>query len=745
MSTKTFPVLATLTAICALTVGASADVASEAGSAEDIAFIEPAIERIQVIGRKTERSSIAGSATRLDEEDLQVFRHTDIQRVLRAVPGVSIQEEDGYGLRPNIGMRGTGTDRSAKITLMEDGVLIAPAPYAAPAAYYFPTTARMEAIEVRKGSSAVKFGPRTVGGALNLVSRSIPDDVAGFLDARGGSDSFYALHGAIGGTLDNLGGLIEAYRSNNDGFKTLANGGDTGFEVEDYLAKARITTSEDATVFQSLEIKLSKTKNDSNETYLGLSREDFEADPYQRYAASERDRMETDHEQIALTHVLRVADIELVTTAYQNDFERDWFKFDDLFLNGASVSAAGVLANPASNPLAYAYLRGTADSPAGAIRLQHNARTYGAKGVQSLLALPFTTGAASHDLEVSVRYHEDYESRLQYRESFTMKDGHLSFASAGAPGSSGNRKVAANAWAAMVQDTITFGSLTLVPGVRFETIELSRTDWASNDPGRTGTATTLPAKRIKAAVPGLGISYDLDNGVTLTGGVFKGFNPPAVGEGDVREEESLNIEAGAIVDLGAFHGEAIIYVNDYDNILGTCTASVACNTGDIGDQFNGGKAVIKGLEVAGGYSFVVADGFTVPVSLTYTFTDAEFRTSFSSGFWGSVEKGDALPYVARHQVTVGASVVTEPFTVSLQGNYVNAARTTAGQGAIPADEKVDGRFVLDASAQWRVTEHVELYAIAQNLLDATYAVSVHPIGLRPGAPRTLIGGVKFSF
>ena len=162
----------------------------------------------------------------------------DIHDFLRQVPGVNIQEEDGYGLRPNIGMRGSGVDRSSKITLMEDGVLIAPAPYAAPSAYYFPTAGRMESLEIRKGSSQIKYGPRTNGGVLNLISSSIPPDFGLKTSLSVGADSVRRLTAKVGNSAQNFGWMVETYQIENDGFKQLDGGGDTGFKVEDYLARS---------------------------------------------------------------------------------------------------------------------------------------------------------------------------------------------------------------------------------------------------------------------------------------------------------------------------------------------------------------------------------------------------------------------------------------------------------------------------------------------------------------------------
>jgi len=712
-------------------------------------LVDVTIERIQVIGKNANRKDVIGSATRLGASELEVFKYQDINQVLRLVPGVNIQEEDGYGLRPNIGLRGTGVERSAKITLLEDGVLIAPAPYAAPSAYYFPTIGRIEAVEVRKGSAAVKFGPRSVGGAVNLVSRSIPqEEYAGFADARIGSDGLRTLHGSVGGRGENVAGLVEFFDSNNDGFKRLPNGGDTGFDVEDYLAKIRLFTSDDAAIQHALEIKVSQTDGDSNETYLGLTDADFENDPYQRYAASSLDNIDTLHKQLQATHEVQFQNgIQVVTTAYRNSFERDWFKFQGLAntITEGCGSDDFVLENPVACSLELSWLKGEADSSVGAIVLRHNAREYVARGVQSLIAIPFTANGISHELEFSLRYHEDFEDRLQFNENYSTVAGGLEFASQGSPGSAGNRIVSASAWAFFVEDTIKFGDWSLVPGVRFETIDLNRSDWAGDDLNRTGAENVRETTHINTFVPGLGLSYKVNPNLTLTGGVFKGFNPPGAGNPAAEEEKSLNVEFGAIYDNSGGYFEAVGFYSEYSNILGTCTAAVGCGDGQIGDQFNGGAARIFGLELVAGYTADLSAKWQLPLYLTYTYTDAEFKTDFSDSFWGDVVAGDKFPYLSSHQVTLSAGIQNDTFSTVLQTNYVSQSRVEAGSGVIPQSGSIDGRMIFDIAVHYALSETVSVFASVDNLFDKAYSVARRPIGLRPGKPRTWVSGVKFTF
>lgn len=205
-----------------------------------------------ILGNKYVTQNRTGASYYLGTEDLEKFGYVDINRALRAVPGVNFYEEDGFGLRPNISLRGTSPQRSSKITLMEDGVLIAPAPYSSPAAYYFPSVGRMQAVEILKGSSQVQYGPFTTGGAINLVSTAIPDDFSANLRTSFGSFNTGQVYTSVGQSSENIGYVLEYFNMNSDGFKRLGANDNTGFDIYDIMGKLRFSSDADAKINESL-------------------------------------------------------------------------------------------------------------------------------------------------------------------------------------------------------------------------------------------------------------------------------------------------------------------------------------------------------------------------------------------------------------------------------------------------------------------------------------------------------------
>ena len=76
------------------------------------------LEEIVVIGSTEDVSSVPGSGIALNIEQLERYDHIDLHQIMSVVPGVYTREEDGFGLRPNIGIRGAAAERSQKITIM---------------------------------------------------------------------------------------------------------------------------------------------------------------------------------------------------------------------------------------------------------------------------------------------------------------------------------------------------------------------------------------------------------------------------------------------------------------------------------------------------------------------------------------------------------------------------------------------------------------------------------------------------
>ncbi len=137
-----------------LATGAIAN-AQETENSQNSGVLAPLV----IIGDKEEVYNLAGSAAFIEAADWRNQGYNNVNRMLARVPGVYVREEDGFGNFPNISIRGADGTRSEKITIMEDGILAAPAPYSAPSAYYSPRGSRMSGIEVLKGSSQVKYGP----------------------------------------------------------------------------------------------------------------------------------------------------------------------------------------------------------------------------------------------------------------------------------------------------------------------------------------------------------------------------------------------------------------------------------------------------------------------------------------------------------------------------------------------------------------------------------------------------------
>jgi len=706
---------------------------------------EVVLEAKVIFGSKFEAKNRTGSSYYISPQEIKRFNYTDVNRTLRAVPGVNVYEEDGFGLRPNISLRGTSPERSAKITLMEDGVLIAPAPYSAPAAYYFPTIARMQAVEVLKGSSQVQFGPYTTGGAINMISTEVPDSFGAFLDLSYGSFQSSRLHTQLGDSRKNFGYAIEYLNYNSNGFKDLDDGGDTGFDKNDLVAKFRMNTNPEAKTGQALEFKFQYSDENSDETYLGLTQEDFETSPFRRYAGSQEDRMETEHTQFMITHTLDFSDyFHITTVGYRNNFKRNWYKLDYLTLNGEREGISAILETPEQFAEYFNVVSGQQDSGPDALSLKNNNREYYSTGVQTKFDLHWTGTRTFHDVEIGLRYHRDQEDRFQWLDDYAMNNGQLVLTTAGIPGTEANRISDARAIAAFGMYKFKYDNLTLTPGLRYENILLSRDNFGSDDVERTGVNLSSRENKVDIFIPGIGFNYNFSK-LSVFGSVHKGFSPPGSQEGE-DPEESINYELGTRFSLGGFNGELVGFFNDFSNLLGSDLAATG-GTGSL-DQFNAGEVNVSGLEVLLNYDFLMNnEEISLPLSVAYTYTDTEFLNSFGSAedIWGEVSAGDELPYISKHQWNATLGFEHKDFELNMNARYNGEFRTQAGTGNIPADELVPSNFVLDFAVKYHYNKHVSITANVINLMDETYAVARVPAGLRPGHPFGIYAGLRLNY
>lgn len=706
---------------------------------------EVTINSDAIVGNKFKAKNKSGSTFYLSEADLKVFKQDDISRILINVPGVTIQETDGFGLRPSIGMRGTNPDRSSKITLMEDGVLIAPAPYAASAAYYFPTAARMKAFEIIKGGSQIQYGPFTTAGALNMVSTQIPNNFSGTVSATYGSYNTKHLYTSLGDSFKNFAYLVEYNNRNSDGFMDIDySSKKTGFDANDYVAKFRLNTDFDAKVYQSLTLKLQYSEDASHETYLGLTEDDFKLDPYRRYLGSNEDNLITDHFQLMATHLIRpMENLNITTKAYRNTFARNWYKLDGVNLGTSTVSISNIILDPVKYANEYNAINGSVNTISNALRVKANNREYESQGIQSVGSYNFNTGKAKHDIEFGIRYHEDYEDRYQWVDGYAVTNQFMNLTSNGIGGSDANRIQSAKSIATHLLYNLTVADFVFTPGIRNEDITITNKDYGKTDPNRTGSKLVTTENNVNVWIPGLGVLYNINDNYKVFGSIHKGFSPPGAKDGE-DAENSIATEFGFRMNKNAFASEIVFYNNNYSNLQGADTMSGGgSGTGDI---FNAGEANVYGLELTASYDVMSKSNvFRLPIALSYTYTNTELRSDFVSPSWGTVTYGDEIPFIPKNQLALTANLEHKKFNLALNARYVGESRTRAGQGEIPEIYKIEDNIIIDFAAKYHLTKKVSLTSNIINLLDSDNAVAKTPAGLRPSHPFGINAGIVAQF
>ena len=156
---------------------------------------------------------------------------------------------------------------------------------------------------------------------------------------------------------------------------------------------------------------------------------------------------------------------------------------------------------------------------------------------------------------------------------------------------------------------------------------------------------------------------------------------------------------------------------------------------------------VSGFEFLLNYNLLnVKAKVQIPLSLSYTLTNAIFKSDFGStqGIWGEVSTGDRVPYIPQHQLNVGTSLIHKDFEMNFNLRYNGPFETQASNNGTGNTFPIPGNLVVDLSVKYPITPQVNLTAKTINLFNNEYAVARVPAGFRPGHPFGIYAGIEIQ-
>ena len=688
---------------------------------------------VEIVGSSTTLKTIPGEYNVLKQEELFQSHVYNVNEALRKVPGVNVRDEEGFGMRPNIGIRGMNPTRSTKTMLLEDGIPLSYAPYGDNASYYHPPIERFDSIEILKGPGQIMYGPITLSGTINYLTPNPPMKPGGLLNFAGGNRGYYDVHFNYGGTLGDFGGLLDIIHKEADGARD-----NTHADINDFNIKGVYDIDDK----NSLTLRGNYFQEDSQLTYSGIT--DAEMRNFGiRYNPFKNDRMQTDRWGASATHELNFSDdVTLTTNAYWSHFHRDWWR-----------QASTTTDSQCGNRFGLNRLAGIAVDVDSCNSTQGRLRDYYSYGVEPRLHVNYQTLGIPNELDMGFRAHWEEQYRVQENgKSATARTGTISE----------NNERGTNAYSGFAQNRFILGDWGLTPGMRVENINYDRFNNLTNASGETSSTTLLPA---------FGITYNPNKKITAFFGFHEGFAPPRVEDAisnkgnvvDVGSEHSWNYELGARTEpyTGAQLNATLFHVDfQQTNVVG----SIAGGSTPLAS----GQALYQGLELFGRQDFgpLFNTDHNVYFQAAYTWlADADMTSVFRclavdgaipgscpNGLVPGANAGNRLPYAPENLLTatvgyshqIGFDINLE--TVFVGEQYSDFANTeVAPVNGNGQHGKIDSYVVLNLASTYHVKPiNTDVFVALKNLLDEDYIVD-RTRGILPGSPRLVQAGFKVNF
>ena len=665
---------------------------------------------------------IPGSVEVIGTDLLSSSRVFTFNEALRKATGLNVRDEEGFGLRPNIGIRGLNPTRSSKVLLLEDGMPFTYAPYGDNASYYHPPVERFTAIEILKGSGQIAYGPSTVAGVINYITPDPPARQTTTVSVAGGNRDYLNAVLTYGGTWGRTGVLIDVMRKQGDGSRENVHS-----DLNDVNAKVVL----DLSSTQKLTLRSNYYSEDSQVTYSGLRQSEYDLNPRQN--PFKNDEFEGDRFGTSAVHALRINDrMTLSTNLYAAQFSRNWWR---------QSSNSAQRPNDSADPACGGILNlNTTCGNEGRLR------EYVTFGVEPRFHLIGNVAGFASETDLGIRAHFEDQDRLQVNGSTPTAR----------RGSVVERNERQNrAYSAFVQNRFSRGPWSVTPGVRIEQITFERTNKLANSGAGVTGKTDLTE-----IIPGLGVSYNR-GGTTVFAGLHRGFAPPRTEDlinnttGGVIEldpEESWNSEIGIRTDFRTgIHLDATIFRMDYANQI--VPASVA---GGVGASLtNGGETLHQGLEIGARFDTTPLLGTSTNawLRLAYTYIpDSEYagqRLSAVSGFTSENITGNRLPYSPENLFNGSVGVMfSRGAEAMLEAVFVDEQFGDDLNSVVPS---ADGqRGLIPSYTTWNATVNFDVksldstfFVTVKNLLDDTYIVD-RARGILPGSPRLVQAGFTFK-